>query len=70
MLASSRFAWYLHPMPKHTTLVDVEYSGGWRQRVPFQLSFADREGGLRGFAASALPQSRTRNPQMRCECSR
>lgn len=53
-LASSRFAWYVHPMPKHTTLMDVEFSGGWRQRVPFQLSFADREGGLRGFAASDL----------------
>lgn len=54
ILASSRFAWYLHPAPKHTSLVDVEYSGGWRQRVPFQLTFADREGGLRGFAASDL----------------
>lgn len=54
MLASSRFAWYLHPAPRHTSLVDVEYSGGWRSRVPFQLTFADREGGLRGFASSEL----------------
>jgi hypothetical protein len=53
-LASGRFAWYVHPAPKHTTLVDVEYGGGWRQRVPFQLTFADREGGLRGFATSDL----------------
>lgn len=54
ILASSRFAWYLHPAPKHTSLVDVEYSGGWRPRVPFQLTFADREGGLRGFTRSEL----------------
>lgn len=54
ILASSRLAWYVHPAPKHTSLVDVEYSGGWRPRVPFQLTFADREGGLRGFANSEL----------------
>lgn len=54
ILATGRYAWYLHPAPKHTTLVDVEYSGGWRQRVPFQLTFSDREGGMPGFGASEL----------------
>lgn len=53
-LASSRLAWYLHPAPKYTSLLDVEYSGGWRQRVPFQLTLSDREGGLRGFGGSQL----------------
>lgn len=53
-LASGRAAWYMHPAPKYTSLLDVEYSGGWRQRVPFQLSLADREGGLRGFSDSEL----------------
>lgn len=54
ILASGRGAWYAHPAPKYTTLVSAEYSGGWRQRVPFQLTFADREGGLRGYGASEL----------------
>lgn len=54
ILASGRGAWYLHPAPKHTSLVDFEYSGGSRQRVPFQLTFADREGGLRGYGSSNL----------------
>lgn len=54
IIASGRFAWYLHPAPKHTSLVDIRYTGGWRQRVPFQLTFADREGGLPGFVRSEL----------------
>jgi hypothetical protein len=30
----------------------VEWSGGWRQRTPFNLRIADREGGVRGHASS------------------
>jgi hypothetical protein len=54
ILASGRAAWYVHPGPKHTSQFDLEYSGGSRQRVPFQLTFADREGGLRGYGSSDL----------------
>jgi outer membrane protein assembly factor BamA len=33
-------------------MTDLTWSGGWRQRIPFQLTFADKDGGLRGFRNS------------------
>jgi hypothetical protein len=54
VLASGRGAWYAHPSDKHTSIISAEYSGGWDQRVPFQLRFSDREGGLRGYGSSHL----------------
>lgn len=54
ILASGRAAWYSHTTPRHTSVVDVEFSGGWRQRVPFQVTLSDREGGLRGYRSSDL----------------
>lgn len=35
-----------------------EWSGGWRQRVPFRLTLGDPVGGLRGFGADAAPGGR------------
>lgn len=58
VLASGRGAWYAHPGRKHTSIIDAEFSGGWDQRVPFQLKFADREGGLRGYGSSDLAGGR------------
>ncbi|MEO7042799.1 MAG: hypothetical protein ABI035_11100 [Gemmatimonadaceae bacterium] len=58
VLASGRAAWYAHPSKKHTSIIDAEFSGGWDQRVPFQLRFADREGGLRGYGSSDLAGGR------------
>ena len=58
VLASGRAAWYAHPGRKHTSIIDAEFSGGWDQRVPFQLRFADREGGLRGYGSSDLAGGR------------
>ena len=52
ILAAGRAAWYAKPHPRHTLITSAEYSGGWRQRVPFQLVFSDREGGLRGYRES------------------
>ena len=51
MLAHGRGAIYLKPFErhKHTVITDLAWSGGWKQRVPFQLTFADRDGGVRGF---------------------
>jgi hypothetical protein len=54
MLASGRAAWYSHPGPKHTAIVAAEFSGGWSQRVPFQLTLADRDGGIPGYGSSDL----------------
>ncbi|CAA9310708.1 MAG: hypothetical protein AVDCRST_MAG40-953, partial [uncultured Gemmatimonadaceae bacterium] len=52
ILAAGRAAWYLKPHPRHTFITSTEFTGGWRQRVPFQLVLSDREGGLRGYRQS------------------
>ena len=52
MLAHGRGALYLKPFNRHTVMTDLTFSGGWKQRIPFQLTFADRDGGLRGFRDS------------------
>jgi len=54
ILGSSRFATYIKPAPRQTILTSLEWSGGWRQRIPFQLLLADRTGGPRGYARSTL----------------
>lgn len=53
-LASGRAAWYTHPGKKHTVIVDGEFSGGWNQRVPFQVTFSNRDGGMPGYGSSRL----------------
>jgi hypothetical protein len=58
VLGSGRVAWYLKPRERETMITSFEFSGGWRQRVPFQLSFADRNGGLRGYSDSHLAGGR------------
>lgn len=54
MLTHGRGALYLKPFNRQTIISDVAFSGGWKQRIPFQLSFADRDGGLRGFRSSEV----------------
>jgi hypothetical protein len=49
ILAHGRAALYMKPFNRQTLMTDLTWSGGWRQRIPFQLTFADRDGGLRGF---------------------
>ncbi|HWL39379.1 MAG TPA: hypothetical protein VNO75_04000 [Gemmatimonadaceae bacterium] len=58
ILAHGRGAAYLKPWSRHTLVTDVAWSGGWRQRIPFQLTFVDREGGLRGFRSSDIGGAR------------
>lgn len=48
-LTGGRFAWYLRPHPRHTIVTGLQWGSGWRQLVPYQLSVADRRGGIRGF---------------------
>lgn len=54
ILTSGRAAWYFKPSPPQTTIASSEWSGGWRQRAPFQLTLGERVGGLRGYSASEL----------------
>ena len=49
MLASGRAAFYLKQFTRLTLTPSLEWSAGWRQRVPFQLTLADREGGMLGY---------------------
>jgi len=58
ILTHGRAALYLKPANRHTVVSDLTWSGGWRQRIPFQLTFADRDGGLRGFRFSDVGGSR------------
>ena len=58
VLGSGRFATYMKPAPRHTVLTSFEWSGGWKQRIPFQLTLADRDGGPRGYRDSWLAGGR------------
>jgi hypothetical protein len=52
ILAHGRAALYMKPFNRQTFMSDLTWSGGWKQRIPFQLTFADRDGGLRGFRST------------------
>lgn len=58
LLASGRAAAYFKPANRHTLTGDVEWSAGWRQRIPFQLTLADRDGGPLGYRRSYLAGGR------------
>jgi len=52
ILTHGRGALYLKPFNRQTIITDVKWSGGWKQRIPFQLTFGDRDGGMRGFRSA------------------
>jgi hypothetical protein len=58
ILAHGRGAVYLKPFNRQTWMSDLTWSGGWKQRIPFQLTFADRDGGLRGFRTADVGGAR------------
>jgi len=58
LLAHGRGAVYLKPFNRQTLTSDLTYSAGWKQRIPFQLTFADRDGGLRGFRTADVGGAR------------
>jgi hypothetical protein len=55
ILTTGRAAWYFKPHARHTTIASGEFSGGWRQRAPFQLTLGELRGGMRGYSASEIP---------------
>jgi hypothetical protein len=55
ILTSGRAAWYFKPSALSTTIASTEWSGGWRQRAPFQLNLGEPRGGMRGYSAAELP---------------
>lgn len=58
VLSTGRAAWYVKPHPRHTTILSAEWSGGWRQRAPFQLTLGEPRGGMRGYSQAELPGGR------------
>lgn len=54
-VVSGRAAYYFKPSVRQLTLAQVEFSAGYNMRSPFQLSFADRDGGLRGYRKTDEP---------------
>jgi hypothetical protein len=55
LLTVGRAVEYLKPIPSNTITASVEFSGGWRQRLPWKLTLSDREGGVRGYGSSEIP---------------
>jgi len=51
---SGRGAWYVKPSDRQTFEASLEFAGGWRERLPLQLSLGDSRSGLRGYNGAAL----------------
>ena len=54
ILTSGRAAQYIKTGSRNTLLAAVEWSGGWHQRIPFNLSLEDKRSGVRGFGNSRI----------------
>ncbi|HVZ77953.1 MAG TPA: hypothetical protein VG818_08250 [Gemmatimonadaceae bacterium] len=50
-LGSGRLARYQRIGQVHTLITSAEWSGGWEERIPFRVTLAGSEGGIRGFGA-------------------
>jgi hypothetical protein len=55
LLGSGRLAAYFKSDERHTAILSAEWSGGWRQLAPFQLTLGERWGGMLAYAGAALP---------------
>ena len=55
VLTNARAVEYFKLSSFNTTTASLEFSGGWRQRLPFNLTLSDREAGVRGFGSSNTP---------------
>jgi hypothetical protein len=58
IVAGGRAALYVKPSDTRTWELSAEYSGGWRETVPLQLSLGQKGGGPRGYERSNLPAAR------------
>ena len=55
IITSGRLAWYFKPAVKQLTLAQMEWGAGRNMQVPFQLSLADNDGGIRGHHRTREP---------------
>src|SRR5215207_3987907 len=58
VVGSMRTALYLGEGPGTVLILSDELSGGLRSRLPLQLTFSDRRGGVRGYRSSGLAGER------------
>jgi hypothetical protein len=54
ILSSGRAAQYVKAGTRNTIVGSVEWSGGWHQRIPFNLGLDDQRTGVRGFDNSRI----------------
>lgn len=52
VLGSARVAGIRRLSSRHTVTASLDWSGGWRQRIPFQLTLGSAPGGVRGYRRS------------------
>jgi hypothetical protein len=55
---SGRTAWYVRTSQRSTFEASGEFSGGWRERLPLQLSLGNSISGLRGYNGAAIAGGR------------
>jgi hypothetical protein len=55
VVTSGRAAHYLKVDDEQTLITSVEWSGGWRMRIPFALTLGQERGGVRGYANDVRP---------------
>lgn len=55
---SGRSAWYVRTSQRSTFEASAEFSGGWRERLPLQLSLGNSISGLRGYNGAAIAGGR------------
>lgn len=54
ILTSGRAAQYVKAGARHTLIGSAEWSGGWHQRIPFNIGLDDKRTGIRGFDNSEI----------------
>jgi hypothetical protein len=54
ILTTGRAAEYVKASPRFLLLGSLEWSGGWKERIPYNLSLADPVAGVRGFFNSHI----------------
>jgi hypothetical protein len=51
-VASGRLAWYDKPTSNGLYLASAEFSGAWRERIPYELALGAFPSGVRGYSGS------------------
>jgi hypothetical protein len=58
VIVSGRAAWYRKPSETRTFVASAEFAGGWRERLPLQLSLGDARAGVRGYKNAPIAGGR------------